>query len=329
MSDNNKTAISQPHDALFRTLAADPLVIRDFLHAHMPPDIMQRCDFDTLEHINGSFVSPALENFISDMVWKVKTRNGSTGYITFILEHQSSPDRMMAFRLLQYTVHACQQHLKEGGKTLPLVIPLVVYHGPVSPYPHIRELDWTELFGEPDLARRFLHQPFPLIDLTAMPADEMMDHGNASLLEYLLGAVHRRNLNEVSRDLVRLTLRNNCPPLYFQAIIRYTLSVIDEQDTNRVIDVFAEQLLIQAADRPEYKEELMTTADYLRLEGHQKGILEGRQEGRQEGLQEGIQKGRNEERLDIARNMLRAGVERSVILNVTGLDPRELDALKH
>ncbi|HBM3184802.1 TPA: Rpn family recombination-promoting nuclease/putative transposase [Klebsiella oxytoca] len=77
----------------------------------------------------------------------------------------------------------------------------------------IRELDRTELFGEPDLARRFLHQPFPQIDLTAMPDDEMMDHGNASLMEYLPGAVHRRNLSEVSRALVRLTLRNNCTPL--------------------------------------------------------------------------------------------------------------------
>ena len=88
-----------------------------------------------------------------------------------------------------------------------------------------------------------------------------------------------------------------------------------------MIDVFAEQLLIQAADRHEYKEELMTTADYLRLEGLQEGI----QKGRQEGLQEGIEK----ERRNVARNMLRAGVERSVILSVTGLDPHELDALKH
>jgi predicted transposase/invertase (TIGR01784 family) len=52
-----------------------------------------------------------------------------------VIEHQSSPDNHMAFRLMRYAIAAMQRHLDAGHKTLPLVVPMLFYHGATSPYP--------------------------------------------------------------------------------------------------------------------------------------------------------------------------------------------------
>ncbi len=39
----------------------------------------------------------------------------------------------MAFRLMRYAIAAMQRHLDKGHTQLPLVIPLLFYHGRVSP----------------------------------------------------------------------------------------------------------------------------------------------------------------------------------------------------
>lgn len=50
----------------------------------------------------------------------------------------------MAFRLMRYATAAMQHHLDAGHKTLPLVIPMLFYHGQQSPYPG-RSTGWMNL----------------------------------------------------------------------------------------------------------------------------------------------------------------------------------------
>lgn len=69
------------------------------------------------------------------MLYSLKTAAGD-GYIYALIEHQSKPDRHMGFRLMRYAIAAMQRHLNAGHRQLPLVIPILFYHGLVSPYPH-------------------------------------------------------------------------------------------------------------------------------------------------------------------------------------------------
>ncbi|MFM1841587.1 MAG: hypothetical protein RLZZ490_318, partial [Cyanobacteriota bacterium] len=55
-------------------------------------------------------------------------------------------------------------------------------------------------------------------------------------------------------------------------------------------------------------------------EGEQKGLIKGKQEGLQEGLQEG--------KKQIALNMLRSGLAKSLIVELTGLSLEEVNALE-
>lgn len=93
------------------------------------------CDLSTLKLESGSFVEDDLRQYFSDVLYSLKTTCGD-GYVHVLIEHQSSPGRHMAFRLIRYAVAAMQRHLEAGHKKLPLVIPVLFYTGKRSPYPY-------------------------------------------------------------------------------------------------------------------------------------------------------------------------------------------------
>ena len=66
----------------------------------------------------------------------------------------------MAFRMMRYSIAAMQNHLDAGYKELPLVIPMLFYHGCRSPYPY--SLCWLDEFAEPAIARKIYSSAFPL-----------------------------------------------------------------------------------------------------------------------------------------------------------------------
>ncbi|MCZ4151080.1 hypothetical protein BZG21_42605, partial [Escherichia coli] len=86
----------------------------------------------TLHLESGHFVEDDLRPFYADILYSLKTTAGD-GYIYALIEHQSTPDRHMAFRLMRYAIAAMQRHLDAGHDRLPLVIPVLFYHGLVSP----------------------------------------------------------------------------------------------------------------------------------------------------------------------------------------------------
>ncbi|MBZ4307408.1 Rpn family recombination-promoting nuclease/putative transposase, partial [Mycobacterium tuberculosis] len=84
------------------------------------------------------------------ILYSLQTQAGE-GYIYLLIEHQSSADRHMAFRLMRYAIAAMQRHLDAGHKTLPLEVPLRFYHGATSPYR--LSLNWLGVFADPQLAK--------------------------------------------------------------------------------------------------------------------------------------------------------------------------------
>ena len=76
-----------------------------------------------------------------------------------------------------------------------------------------------------------------------------------------------------------------------------------------------------AQSAPQYKEQLMTIAEWLEEKG--------RAEGMQQGLEKGLEEGRQAKARDIAQKMLTSGLEPDLITHLTGLTQEELTALTH
>lgn len=304
-----KRMTSTPHDAVFKRFLRHPETANDFLMLYLPEAIRQRCDFATLRLQSASFIDEDLRAWYSDVLWSVRTTCGA-GYIYVVIEHQSSPDNHMAFRLMRYAIAAMQRHLDAGHKTLPLVVPMLFYHGATSPYPF--SLNWLDEFADPQLAKRLYGSQFPLIDVTVMPDDEIVQHRRVALLELMQKHIRQRDLSDITESLAAVVMLGYTSPRQLRMLFHYMLQYGNTAEPGVFLRRLARRL-------PQYEETLMSIAQKLKQEGRH----EGRQEGRLEGLQEGSRR----EALRIAGSMLQNGLDKETVQKITGLSADELKPL--
>mgnify|MGYP000092989417 FL=1 len=311
----HKNRSPTPHDLVFKTFLSRMETARDFIAIHLPPALLCLCDLQTLHLESGSFIEDDLHPYFSDMLYSLKTVCGD-GYIHVLIEHQSSPDKHMAFRLMRYAIAAMQRHLEAGHKTLPLVIPILFYQGRRSPYPY--SMNWLDNFVDPQLAGKIYSQNFPLVDITVIADDEIMQHRSMAALTLIQKHIRQRDLTRLFDKLAGLLTRNHISGQQVIALVNYMLQAGKAQD--------ARTLLFEMAQHaPQYGDELMTLAEQLKQEGRTEGI----QQGIQEGILEGMHTGEREASRKIAQAMLKKGISVADIIEMTGITAEELPSLQH
>ncbi|EEG6603085.1 Rpn family recombination-promoting nuclease/putative transposase [Salmonella enterica] len=285
-----------PHDAFFKQFLMHPDTARDFLDIHLPAEIRGICDLDTLRLESSHSVEESLKEQYSDVLYSVKMQ-GTSGYIHVLIEHQSTADKKMAFRMMRYAIAAMHRLLKDENGPLPLVVPLLFYQGKTSPYP--LSMSWLDMFALPELARRIYSEPFPLVDITVIPDDDIMQHRRIALLERLVTLISAEYTTESQLNSL--------------------LSYMVQRGHTDQPQVFYREL----ANRLPQEESMMTLAEWFAEQGMQKGGREGMLEGKREGLQEG----KTEERRNIARRMLESGMTREAVAQITTLTDDEIEQI--
>ncbi|EGR1335218.1 Rpn family recombination-promoting nuclease/putative transposase [Vibrio parahaemolyticus] len=308
---------SSIHDGLFKSFLTVPETAKDFLNVHLPEHIKQICNLDTLQLQSGSFLEEELVPYYSDVLYSMETDSG-VGYVYALIEHQSSPDKHMGFRLMRYAIAAMKQHLDAGNDTLPLVVPLLFYHGRTSPYPY--STNWLDEFENPEIAKALYSQDFPLVDVTVMPDDEIIQHKRVALLELVQKHVRQRDLLDFTETLVTLLLERLITTNQLDSLVEYLLRVGETSNLEGLMRTLAQQV-------PEHEERFMTVAEQLEARGREQGLKQGLEQGLEQGRQEGEAFGQQAAKLAIAKRMLAAGLDKSLISDTTGLSEKELLAL--
>ncbi|HHL2823838.1 TPA: Rpn family recombination-promoting nuclease/putative transposase [Citrobacter murliniae] len=311
-----KSPTSTPHDALFKTFLKYPETVRDFIEIHLPSRLRTLCELTTLELKPASFIEENLRAYYSDVLWSMKTSEGD-GYIYVVIEHQSSPDTHMAFRLMRYAIAAMQSHLDAGHDTLPLVVPMLFYHGIDTPYPF--SLCWLDEFDNPALAHQLYLSAFPLVDITVVPDDDIMQHRRVALLELMQKHIRRRDLMGLADKVASLLTTGTTNDSQLKALFNYLLIQHGHKPRfSRFMRKLAQQV-------PGYKESTMNIVEKIRRAGQRKGL----REGMQRGLEKGLAEGRREEALRIAGSMLEDGLPRELIVRITGLSEDDVKSQRH
>ncbi|EGQ7958005.1 Rpn family recombination-promoting nuclease/putative transposase [Vibrio vulnificus] len=309
------------HDGLFKSFLTVPETAEDFLNIHLPEHIKQICNLDTLQLQSGSFLEEELVPYYSDVLYSMETDSG-VGYVYALIEHQSSPDKHMGFRMMRYAIAAMKQHLDAGNDTLPLVVPLLFYHGRTSPYPY--STNWLDEFENPEIAKALYSQDFPLVDVTVISDDEIIRHKRVALLELVQKHVQQRDLLDFTDTLVTLLLERLITTNQLDSLVEYLLRVGETSNLEGLMRTLAQQV-------PEHEERFMTVAEQLEARGREQGLKQGLKQGLEQGRQEGEEFGRQEgqqaAKLAIAKRMLAAGLDKSLISETTGLSEKELLAL--
>lgn len=298
-----------PHDALFKQFLSEKETAKDFFDIWLPDEIKSLCDLDSLKVESSSFIDAEMKNYQSDILYSVSTQQGK-GYVYLLIEHQSTPDKLMAWRLMRYSMAAMQKHLEAGHKELPLVFPILFYCGEQSPHPY--STDWLDCFSGRDIAEKIYTKPFKLVDVTTLDDGEIMQHRRMALLTLIQKHIRRRDMTELMNEIVTLLSYNYYTDNQVITLFNYLIQEGNAQKPMEFITEIAKQ-------SEKHEGALMTIAQALRQEGRIEGV--------QEGMQKGIQKGKLEAQLEIAKQMLESGMDRQSVMKFTSLTDSEFKNL--
>lgn len=207
---------------------------------------------------------------------------------------------------MRYSLAAMQRHIEAGHETLPVVVPILFYHGTTRPYPY--SMCWFDAFSDAELAKRIYTEPFPLVDITAVSDDAILTHRRVAILEFLQKHIRQRDLMLLTESLVKLLRAGYTSDTQLRTALNYILQVGFTADK----DAFFREL---AKSVPQQGEVIMTLADELR------------QEGLEQGLEKGLQKGREEASFHIAQAMIASGIDSVQVLQLTGVSEEILAKL--
>lgn len=294
-----------PHDALFKATFSQVEHAAAALRAVLPPALAARIDFGTLAFRPGSFIDEELAASHSDLLFSARlARSPILVYVLY--EHQSTPEPLMAFRLLRYMLRIWEAHLADhpDARRLPAILPVVLYHGVTGWQASVAFEDLLDLDPEA-LAAMAEHLPrfrFVLDDITAEPDEALRARTMTALGRLVLWCFRhaRRPRMLVQRlsgwlDVVREVREAPSGRAALALVWRYILTVSDPRRPEELL-----RQLLQAAG-PEAEEEIMSVADWLEERGRLKGLDEGRREGRREGHREGQLEGQRSTLLRLLR----------------------------
>ena len=314
MSKSKDTNLVKKHDELSRKFLTDISTARDFLRLHLDKDIVAKCDLNTLTIESGSYIEDDLKKFASDIVYKVDlVDNTSCAYVYMLIEHQSRPEKLMPLRILRYQLSILQKHIDENKVEgdLPLVVPMVFYNGKASPYPYATDI--KELFADREIIDKLPLGNFGLVDLTVMSNEEILEHGKLALLEMVMKHIHVRDFKNVVKyiyNAVYIAHENEINKSLFDSFLYYLINARNKDELKPLFEQITNNI-------NEYKGDVMTYAEELR------------QEGRQEGLERGLQRGRLEEKQEMARELLKSGVDKSIVARASHLSEQELEQIQN
>ncbi|WP_218813364.1 Rpn family recombination-promoting nuclease/putative transposase [Rickettsiella endosymbiont of Dermanyssus gallinae] len=291
-----------PHDAIFRKFFSDIEIANSFFEAYLPEKIKKKCDFSTLKIEPGSFVDDDLSQHHSDILYSLKVA-GHKGYVYINVEHQSTPKELMPIRMFRYKLGIIKQHLDQGHKKAPAVIPILFYHGR-SPYPYSLKL--IDCFEDKEFAKEHFFDDPIAIDINLMPDEEIYTHKKLALLEIVQKHIFTRDLDTIADKLAKLVESIQPEHDLFNGLVYYMLLKGETPNVNKLIE--------KLKSIEDYREDVMNAAQQLK----QQGLQQGREEARQ-GL------------LAIAEKLLtEASMSPQAVQKLTGLPKKEImDLVSH
>jgi len=282
-----------PHDGLVKRIFTNPEAAAVELRHVLPAKICARLEWESLKVESSSFVDAELRPRHSDILYSIGLRGSErTISIYTVLEHQSTPDPTMAARLLIYVGRLYERYLSEHDKTktIPLVIPLLLYQGPTG---------WTlprrlskMLDVPPELLDVFpppIELVFEVDDLSESVLGEQVTHdqlvrerglARAEMARTMLWLYHHPEATTGDRAVAMGSLMDFIAETWgskaVEPFLRYFLGAFGPESPLRGI-------LLESVSK-ETRHLYATIREQLIAEGMEKGIVKGKAEGIAEGI---------------------------------------------
>ena len=275
-------SIKNPHDKFFKETLGMRKNARSFLENYLPVQIRELIEIDSLEIEKDSFVTQELQDYYSDLLYKVKF-GSYDGYIYLLFEHKSYSEKWICLQLLEYILQIWK--VKKGdGEQLPIIVPLVLYHGKTTWKIGVKLSDLLQ-YKEPRLMNYVPDFEYLLYDLTKYEDQDIQGIAKLKVALYLMKYIWSADI--VARLEKILSLLQGLPQSEMEFLVTITIYVLytTEIPISKLVEIVEKNVSQRGGEM------IMTTAEKLIEEGIRKGEEIGIRKGEEIGIRKGIRKG--------------------------------------
>ena len=304
MNETQDTQIEHFPDRSLRRLLQDKEYVRGLVQI-IAPDIEVFLDFSRITYQKRSFISKALQERESDVLLSVPFQEGADAtdtdalLIYILIEHQSTVDKTMGFRLLSYMVQIWEsqrrewetEKLPESERCLQPILPILLYTGD---RPWTVPVSLTTIMDVPEILERFIPSFDTLfLGVKETDAETLTRFGHP--LGWLLRVLQKEHSNkttEISEALAAAvshitSVDESFAPQVAEAL-RYFVQLIFHRRSLEERDALVDIIRQHIQDPKELETMAQTTAEFLIEQGKAEGRVEGKAEGKAEGKQDAI-----------------------------------------
>ena len=316
LEDNGdkKRKQGQKHDKLFREILSRKREIVKLINKYVKPK--QDIDEKEIEKYDTKFITNLYEKREADIVYKLKGKE-----VFFLIEHQTKVDKLMAYRILEYSLEIIRTRMKSiKGKIekvgIPKVIPLVIYTG---------QSKWTAKNKLEEVQVEFEHfngvdviTGYNLIDIRN--EEEAIKEGTAVAR---MSVIERKNDTEDIIEMVKRIsthIKDKDEKQEFAKEIKYLLS---DKLTKEEIEKIEEILIEREGEEAMLHAQMVIRRDFEKAkeEGRREGMLHAQEVMRRDfkNAQEKMKKEELERLIKMAKSFIKENVSVNVVEKITGL----------
>lgn len=122
--------IKKVNDYGYRKLFSNKTIFKQLMETFVKEKWVDHIDYSKFEPLNKSYISENYKNTEGDLIVKTQLKDKDF-YIYVLIEFQSSVDKFMALRILNYITNFYMDLIDSNSKlkSLPLIFPLMIYNG--------------------------------------------------------------------------------------------------------------------------------------------------------------------------------------------------------
>ena len=278
-------------DSLFRSVFGDPVHAASELQSVLPDRLLSRLDLTRLELMPDTYVDGDLRQRHLDALFSTRWA-GRDALLYVLIEHQSTPDRLMAYRMLVYLVRIWEKYVRLNPmvRRLPVIVPVVIYQGQrrwnvstefadlLDLDPGLELSDLEDAVAEGIVPRfRYLLDDISEVDVPVLRARPLTEEARVALV--LLGLpAGVQDLMGALGGWVDSFAVIQARPGGRETMVSFWeyLGKVGQASDERMAEFMATM-------NPEVAETFVSTWDRIAAEGRIEGRAEGRAEGRTEG----------------------------------------------
>ena len=213
----------------------------DFMKTFMKITWSEEIEEKDITLMDKEFITGNFDKKESDLIYEIKLKNEKAYFI--LIEIQSSVDRKMAYRLLNYMVEIWRKweanSVREEKFVLPKIIPCVLYSGKKK---WTAPIEFKELYDEVDKEKDYLiNFKYILIDVHRYKPEHLLEVGNIISSAFYLETSTKEDMENRLENLTKSLAQADKKDVEEFKIWAVNMFRVDKQIQNIIEEKFAKE----------------------------------------------------------------------------------------